>query len=300
MKAAADFKAIADEMRRQFEAFENSGDADATAALLADDAVLIVPDYPVQEGKAAIINFLQEVSGWLLSNFDRHIAYASAEVTMTGDAVGFDRGTFAFDVTRKSGGPVTHVTGKYLWLLKQEDGARWKMSRIIVTRDDDPESEEDAAAGVESLTLYRQLLEAWNARDATAFAALFMDHGSVIGFDGSPMNGCEEIASTLESIFGSHQTARYVAKIREIRRLAAEVLLVRSVVGMMPPGKAELNPAVNAIQSLVTVGRGADMRIALLHNTPAAFHGRPELAEQLMLELTDVLRSNQVVVSEGP
>jgi uncharacterized protein (TIGR02246 family) len=299
MKAAADFGAVADEIRRQFEAFENSGDTDATAALLADDAGLIVPDYPVQEGQAAIIGFLNEVSGWLLSNFDRHVAYVSAEVAMVGDDVGFDRGTFAFDVTRKSGGPVTHVTGKYLWLLRREDGARWKMSRIIVTRDDDPESEEDAAARVESLTLYRQLLDAWNARDAAAFADLFSDDGSVVGFDGSPMNGCEEIASTLQAIFGSHPTARYVAKVREVRRLAAGVLLVRSVVGMVPPGKEELNPAVNAMQSLVAVGRGAAMRIALLHNTPAAFHGRPELAAQHTRELTDVLNSGRVVVAEG-
>jgi len=147
-------------------------------------------------------------------------------------------------------------------------------------------------------TLYQQLLEAWNARDATAFAGLFSDDGSVIGFDGSPMNGRVEIASTLKGIFGSHQTAGYVAKIREIRHLAADVLLVRSVVGMVPPGK-ELNPAVNAVQSLVVVGRGADLRIALLHNTPAAFHGRPELAAQLTLELTDVLRSGRILVAEG-
>ena len=151
-----------------------------------------------------------------------------------------------------------------------------------------------------TLTLYKQLIEAWNARDADAFAALFSESGSVVGFDGSPMNGRVEIASTLGSIFGSHQTARYLAKVREIRHLGAEAFLLRSVVGMVPPGKGELNPAVNAIQSLVSVGRGADMRIALLHNTPAAFHGRPELAEQLTRELTDVLRRNQVVVSEGP
>ena len=151
-----------------------------------------------------------------------------------------------------------------------------------------------------TLALYQQLIEAWNARDAAAFAGLFSDAGSVVGFDGSPMNGRAEIASALASIFGSHQTARYVAKVREIRRLGEDVRLVRSVVGMVPPGKAELNPAVNAIQSMVAVGQDAEMRIALLHNTPAAFHGRPELAEQLTLELTDVLRSNQVVVSEGP
>ena len=149
-----------------------------------------------------------------------------------------------------------------------------------------------------TLTAYKQLLEAWNARDADAFAALFCDSGSVVGFDGSLMNGREEIASTLKGIFGNHQTARYVAKVRDIRQLGAETVLIRSVVGMVPPGKAELNPAVNAVQSVVVIGRGADAQIALLHNTPAAFHGRPELAAQLTLELTDVLRSGRMLVAE--
>jgi uncharacterized protein (TIGR02246 family) len=289
-----DISVIAD-IRQRFEASENAGDTDATAELLADDAVFIVPDYPVQEGKAAIVGFLREISGWLLARFDRHINYVSTEVTILGD-LAFDRGTFAFDVSRKSGGPVTHVTGKYLWLLRHEDERRWRMSRLIVTRDDEPESEgEEAREGV--LTLYQQLLDAWNARDAAAFAALFSEDGSVVGFDGSPMNGRAEIRSALEGIFGSHQTASYVAKVREIRRLGSDVLLARSVVGMVPPGKAELNPAVNAIQSLVAAGRGADMRIALLHNTPAAFHGRPELAEQLTRELTDALRSGRTVTA---
>jgi uncharacterized protein (TIGR02246 family) len=289
-----DISVIAD-IRQRFEASENSGDTDATAELLADDAVFIVPDYPVQEGKAAIVGFLREISGWLLARFDRHINYVSTETTILGD-LAFDRGTFAFDVSRKSGGPVTHVTGKYLWLLRREDEGRWRMSRLIVTRDDEPESEgEEAREGV--LTLYQQLLDAWNARDAAAFAALFSDDASVVGFDGSPMNGRAEIGSTLEGIFGSHQTARYVAKVREVRRLGSDVLLARSVVGMVPPGKAELNPAVNAIQSLVAAGRGADMRIALLHNTPAAFHGRPEMAEELTRELTDAVRSGRTVTA---
>jgi hypothetical protein len=64
---------------------------------------------------------------------------------------------------------------------------------------------------------------------------------------------------------------------------------------MTPPGAAELNPAVNAIQSVVLTGQGTDLRVALLHNTPAAFHGRPELAEQLTRELTAVLRMGRIV-----
>jgi len=54
----------------------------------------------------------------------------------------------------------------------------------------------------------------------------------------------------------------------------------------VPPGQTDLNPAVNAIQTLVTVRQDGQWRITLLQNTPAQFHGRPDLAQQL----TDGLR----------
>src|SRR6185295_16624463 len=146
-----------------------------------------------------------------------------------------------------------------------------------------------------ALAIYRQLIEAWNRRDADGFAAVFTEDGSCVGFDGSMMNGRAEIDSTLRGIFDHHPTASYVAKVREVRALAPSIVLVRSVVGMVPPNKNELNPAVNAIQSLVIVEKGPEMKIALLQNTPAAFHGRPELAEQLTSELTAVLRTGQII-----
>lgn len=146
----------------------------------------------------------------------------------------------------------------------------------------------------DAVAVYHRLLDAWNRRDADAFAALFTADGSSVGFDGSQMNGSEEIAATLRAIFADHQTAAYVAKIREIRPLDGATLL-RSVVGMIPPGKTELNPAANAVQSLVLVTESGQPRIALLHNTPAAFHGRPHLVEMLTEELTAVARSSQIV-----
>jgi uncharacterized protein (TIGR02246 family) len=148
-----------------------------------------------------------------------------------------------------------------------------------------------------ALALYEQLLRAWNAQDADAFGAVFADDGSSVGFDGSTMNGRQEIVETIRAIFLNHRTATYVAKVREVRELGADVLLLRAVVGMRPPGGAELNPAVNSIQSVVMTGQGTGLRVALLHNTPAAFHGRPELADQLTRELTDVLHTGQVVAT---
>src|SRR5688572_2846734 len=98
MNPDADLIAIAD-IRKQFEAAENADDADATGELLADEAVLIVPDYPVQEGKAACVGFIREVSSWLMAHFNRHINYVSVEVTIVDD-LAFDRGTFSFVVSR--------------------------------------------------------------------------------------------------------------------------------------------------------------------------------------------------------
>ena len=57
---------------------------------------------------------------------------------------------------------------------------------------------------------------------------------------------------------------------------------------MVPPGQANLNPAANTIQSLVAVKRG-EWRIALYQNTPAQFHGRPDLASAITEELRELL-----------
>ena len=137
--------------------------------------------------------------------------------------------------------------------------------------------------------LYRQLLDSWNRRDASAFAALFADDGVSIGFDGSSMSGQAEIAATLGQIFADHITAAYIARVRDIRLLAPDVALLRAVVGMVPPGQPDINPAVNALQTLVVVLRVDEWRIALLQNTPAQFHGRPAMSEALTRELRELL-----------
>jgi uncharacterized protein (TIGR02246 family) len=156
---------------------------------------------------------------------------------------------------------------------------------------------DEPRVSVDAIALYRRLLEAWNRRDADAFASLFTDNASVVGFDGSQMNGAAQIASELHAIFVHHQTASYVAKVREVRQLDTRTILLRAVVGMAPPGQTELNPAVNAIQSVVIVGTAGEMKIALLQNTPASFHGRPQLAEELTRELTGVLQHGDVVIA---
>lgn len=148
----------------------------------------------------------------------------------------------------------------------------------------------DAASDAIRL-LHRALLERWNARDAEGFAALFATDGSSVGFDGSTVDGQDEIKAHLAAIFASHQTPAFVGKVREVRQLSSDVALLRAVAGMVPPGQQDINPALNAVQSLVVVQQSGAWRIALFQNTPAAFHGRPELSEALAEELRQELRS---------
>ncbi|MGZ3600819.1 MAG: SgcJ/EcaC family oxidoreductase [Ktedonobacterales bacterium] len=138
-------------------------------------------------------------------------------------------------------------------------------------------------------TLYQQVLNGWNAHNGDAFATPFTEDGETIGFDGSQLIGKEEIATTLNQIFADHVTAAYVAKVRNVRMLGADAAILRAVVGMVPPGQSKINPAVNAIQTLVATRQDGTWRVALLQTTPAQFHGRPELVEQLTEELQQLV-----------
>lgn len=137
-------------------------------------------------------------------------------------------------------------------------------------------------------TLYFQLLEKWNVRDAAGYAALLTPHGCVIGFDGSELTGRRAIEDSLRAIFANHQTAAYVAKIRAVE-IFGDVAIVRAIVGMVPAGERDLEPELNAIQTCVASHDGATWRIEVLQNTPAAFHGRPEAREAFTQELRERL-----------
>lgn len=152
-----------------------------------------------------------------------------------------------------------------------------------------PDPMDKSASDAPIIAVFKRLLESWNQRDAKAFAALFADDGVSIGFDGSSMNGRDEIEAMLSQIFADHVTSAYVGKARGIRLLAPDVALLLAIVGMVPPGQSDINPAVNAMYTLVMKRETDEWRIALLQSTPAQFHGRPEMAEALTRELRQLL-----------
>jgi uncharacterized protein (TIGR02246 family) len=138
-------------------------------------------------------------------------------------------------------------------------------------------------------SLYRQLIDAWNASDAGAMAAPLAPDGLVVGFDGSQMVGPEEVATELGRVFADHKTADYVTKVRSVKALGSDAALLHAVVGMVEPGGSEILPDRNAIQTVVAHRGGDGWSVALFQTTPAQFHGRPELTEALTGELAELL-----------
>lgn len=140
--------------------------------------------------------------------------------------------------------------------------------------------------------LYEKLIQAWNKRNARDFALVFASNGSIVGYDGSQVDGQLDVGAHISEIFSHHQTASYVTIVREVRPISSDVVVLRANAGMVPPGKDELNPDRNAVQSMVAARKGGKWEIALFQNTPAAYDGRPELSKKLTEELRAVLRAN--------
>ena len=139
--------------------------------------------------------------------------------------------------------------------------------------------------------LYSRLIEAWNKRNARNYALVFAEDANLVGYDGSEIQGQARIGSHISEIFSHHQTASYVTLVREVRPITTGAWLLRADVGMIPPGKKELNTERNAVQVMVAVERGGEWRVALFQNTPAAWDGRKEDAEKLNEELRQAIQS---------
>jgi ketosteroid isomerase-like protein len=116
-------------LREAIVAAECRGDLTFFIATLDDDAVVMPPDAPAREGKAACLSFVRDVLQALLAQFDRELVCESAEIVVDG-GFAFDRGSFFQTLREKDSGLVVRERGHYLWLyVRRAEG--WKLSRVI-------------------------------------------------------------------------------------------------------------------------------------------------------------------------
>lgn len=139
-------------------------------------------------------------------------------------------------------------------------------------------------------TLNLELLRAWNARNASAFAALFTEGGAIVGVDGTVIAGSAAIGAYMSDLFARHETPAYVSLIRWVRFPSEDFAIAHGIVGMPSLLTGEINPTLNAIQMLTCSRRDGVWRIELFQNTPAQLHGDPDevarMTEELQQRLT--------------
>lgn len=136
--------------------------------------------------------------------------------------------------------------------------------------------------------LYDRLITTWNDHDGQAMAEPFAEDGVVIGFDGSVSSGRQTIGTEMSNIFADHETGRYAVKVRSVRSLGPQAMILSAIAGLVPPGRTAINPETNSHQTLVAEEQDGNWRIVLFQNTPAQFHGRPELVDNMTQELQTV------------
>jgi len=133
--------------------------------------------------------------------------------------------------------------------------------------------------------IYRRLIEGWNAADAAAMTHDFAEQANMVGFDGTTVNGRARIMEHLAGVFANHKVATFVTLVRDVREVAPNVVILTANAGMVPPLRSEINPATNAVQTLVAVRCEGRWQVELFQNTPAAWHGREVDVRALTAEL---------------
>lgn len=133
--------------------------------------------------------------------------------------------------------------------------------------------------------LYERLIAGWNAHAGEAMADPFAEDGVIIGFDGSVSSGKQTIGNEMTSIFSDHETGRYAVKVQSMKALGPQAVILRAIAGLVPPGQTAINPETNSHQTVVAERQDAQWQVVLFQNTPAQFHGRPELVERMTREL---------------
>jgi ketosteroid isomerase-like protein len=113
---------------RDFEAAVGRGDAAGLAALYTEDAVLMPPNHPAVNGRAAIQEFL----AGMLAQGARNMKLVQTTVAGAGSN-GYEVGTYEFDLGPASA-PV-HDKGKYIVGMKRSASGKWLIAHDIFNSD---------------------------------------------------------------------------------------------------------------------------------------------------------------------
>jgi len=128
-KAAASARTAIDEIRAQYGAAENAGDAAAIAAFYTDDGVYLPANMPAASGKAEIQARYEQI----FAQISQQGGPTAVSVDITGDWA-IERGTYKGTLTPKAGGAAFEDTGKYVAVFRKTESG-WKVHYLIWNSD---------------------------------------------------------------------------------------------------------------------------------------------------------------------
>jgi uncharacterized protein (TIGR02246 family) len=142
------------------------------------------------------------------------------------------------------------------------------LDRTMPTREEAAANHSAKEAAVRAL--YQQLMDGWNQGSGEAFAAgLFTEDGDLVGFDGTHLKGCQEIAPFHQQLFDKWlKGSRLVGQVNDVRLLSPDIAVMHAVGSTVMGGKSEPTPERDSIQTLVATRQEGDQwRLAAFQNT---------------------------------
>jgi len=108
----------------------NESNAELFAHLTDDGHIMIAPNRPPTQGKAAITAAM----GSVFSSFRIEEAWMPIETVVSGD-LAYQRGTFTVAATPKAGGEPRRTHGNFLRIYRRQPDGSWLMTRDMFSSD---------------------------------------------------------------------------------------------------------------------------------------------------------------------
>jgi uncharacterized protein (TIGR02246 family) len=123
-------------------------------------------------------------------------------------------------------------------------------------------TEEDAIRGI-----HRKVIGGWNAGDGRAFAAAFTDDVDFVLWEGTHLNGRQELAAFTQQIFDTVvKGSRLEGEVKFVRFLSPVLAVMHSVVRTVLPGQIKPSPSRDSMELTVATKRDGEWRGESLMN----------------------------------
>jgi uncharacterized protein (TIGR02246 family) len=140
--------------------------------------------------------------------------------------------------------------------------------------------------------LYQKKIDGWNTGDAARFAEPYLEDADFIGFDGTHLEGRQQIITFHTRLFDKFvKGTRLVGKVKHIRFPNPTVAIVVGISGTIERGHGTINPERNSIHTIVAVKCDHGWSFTSFQNTRAQYIEDTGKIDALTKELEQLVQA---------